>query len=315
MFCEIAQTAAYFARNFYESFILNPGPFFTEKDYPDLTGHKWLVTGATGGIGFDVAKLLLGQGAEVWLVGRNEAKLRNTQDRLFQVLPSAKVHFLVIDYSDLRTVKPAVEKLHSETKYLNGIIHNAAVMFVPPGSVTKQGIEETVGVNNLATALLQDLLDPFIENAPDGRIVWLSSAAHANATWNGFNPDLVGKLGPHGNYFMSKALDYIMAVQWSKRHPNSSVKSLAVHPGVIKSDLSRHMSSFQQKITAFLYWDTIYGAKTVVVGALDPSLPNNSYIIPFGRPATVRPDVYESAHNERGVEAVAWVESKIAPFK
>lgn len=315
MLGDIAGRLAFYAKAFYEANLTNAGPFFTEKDYPDLTGQKWLVTGATGGIGFDVAKILLGQGAELWLVGRSELKLQSTIKSLQQHFPSAKIHFAIIDYTDLRTVKPAIEKLHTETKVLNGIIHNAGVMLVPEGSVTKQGFEETIGVNNLATALLQDLLDPFIENVPNGRIVWLSSAGHIGAPKYGFNSELVGNVSIAKSYFMSKALDYILAVQWTKKHPNSSVKSLAVHPGIIKSDLARHTSALQQKITSPLYWDTIYGARTVIVGALDPKLANNVYVIPFGRPGSVRPDVYESAHGDHGVAAVAWIESKIAPFK
>lgn len=311
----IIENFSFLVKVFYEAYLTNAESSFTEKDYPDLTGQKWLVTGATGGIGFDVAKILLNQGAEVWLVGRSEVKLQSTVNSLRQQIPTSKVHFVIIDYTDLRSIKPAVEKLHGETKILNGIVHNAGVMLVPKGSVTKQGYEETIGVNNLATALLQDLLDPLIENVPNGRIVWLSSSGHLAAPKYGFGPELVGKISAAKSYFMSKALDYILAVQWTKRHPNSSVKSIAVHPGVIKSDLARHTPAIQQKITAPIYWDTIYGAKTVIVGALDSKLANNVYVIPFGRPGLVRPDVYETAHGERGVEAVAWIESKIAPFK
>lgn len=315
MLGEIVETLTFFAKFSYEAMLTNPGPFFTEKDYPDLTGQKWLVTGATGGIGLDVSKLLLGQGAEVWLVGRSQTKLDSATKTLQQQFPSGKIRYIIIDYTDLRSVKPAVEQLRGEVDHLNGIIHNAGVMFVPKGSVTKQGYEETIGVNNLATSLLQDLLDPLIENVPNGRIVWLSSVGHVASPKNGFNPELVGKTSAQGSYFMSKALDYISAVQWTKKHPNSPVKSVAVHPGAIKSDLARHMSSFERTITAPIHWDTIYGARTVVVGALDPKIANNVYVIPFGRPGLVRPDVYETAHGERGIEAVAWIESKIAPFK
>lgn len=305
----------FYGRLFQENVLSRSGPFFTDKDYPDLTGQKWLVTGATGGIGFDVAKILLSKNAEVWLVGRSETKLEKAVKLLEQQFRSAKVHTLLIDYTDLSTVKPAVEKLRGEIDQLNGIIHNAGVMFVPEGSVTKQGIEETIGVNNVATTLLQDLLDPLIENVPNGRIVWLSSGVQIVAPKNGFDPAKVGKLSTTNNYFMSKALDYIMSVQWTKRHPDSTVKSVSIHPGIIKSDLSRHMPDIQKKIFAPLYQDTIQGARTVIVGALDPNIENNVYLIPHGRPGAVRPDIVETANGERGVNAMKWIENRISPFK
>jgi 3-oxoacyl-[acyl-carrier protein] reductase len=48
----------------------------------DLTGKSALVTGASGGIGGAVARLLHGQGAAVALAGRNEASLRKLADEL-----------------------------------------------------------------------------------------------------------------------------------------------------------------------------------------------------------------------------------------
>lgn len=305
----------FYGQFFYENLIASSKPTFTEKDYPDLTGKKWLVTGATGGIGLEVVKLLLSKNADVWLVGRSETKLDNSTKSLQQNYTSSKVHTLLIDYNDLATVKPAVEKLRKEVDLLDGIIHNAGILLAPEGSVTEQGIEQTIGVNAVAPGLLQDLLDPLIENVPNGRIVWLSSGGQMMSPTNGFDPNLVGKLSPGKNYFMSKALEYIMAVQWTKRHPNSSVKSVSVHPGVIKSDLSRNMPNYQKKILSFLYSETIEGAKTVVASALDPNIGNNLYLVPYGKPGVVRPDIVESAHGKRGADAVEWVESKIASFR
>lgn len=253
MLGQIGESLAFYGKIFNEFTFSNSGPFFTENDYPDLTGQKWLVTGATGGIGFDVAKLLLSKNADVWLVGRSETKLGSAVKSLQEQFSGGKIHTLLIDYTDLGSVKPAVDQLRVEVDQLNGIVHNAGVMFVPEGSVTKQGIEETIGVNNVATSLLQDLLDPLIENVTNGRIVWLSSGVQIAAPNNGFDPELVGKVSPTKSYTMSKALDYIMSIQWTKRHPNSSVKSISVHPGVIKSDLWRHMPEIQKKNYLLLF--------------------------------------------------------------
>lgn len=299
----------------YISLLTSSEPVIKESEYPELTGLKWLVTGATGGIGYEVVKILLRQGAEVWLVGRSDTKLHSVLLDLKQHFPSAKLHSARIDYLDLSTVKPAVEQLFKETNHFNGIIHNAGVMLVPKGSVTKQGYEETIGVNNFATTLLQDLLDPLIVNVPNGRIVWLSSLAHMGAPPHGLDVTLPETGSPTSIYCMSKALDYIASVQWTKNHPTSSVKSISVHPGVIRSDLTRHMSGLELKFQHMIQWDTGYGARTVAAAALYDNAANNDYYVPFGKPGLVRADIYEAARNERGVAAMDWIEGKIAGFK
>lgn len=299
----------------YISLLTSSEPVISESEYPSLTGKKWLVTGATGGIGFELVRILLRLGAEVWLVGRSEAKLKNAELRFKQEFANAKLHSIIIDYTDLSTVKPAAEQLLKETDYLDGIIHNAGVMLVPKGSVTKQGFEETLGVNNFATTLLQDLIDPLIVNVPNGRIVWLSSLAHMGAPLHGLDVTLPETGSPTDIYCMSKALDYFAAVQWSKKHPESSVKSISVHPGVIRSDLTRHMSGLELKFQHTIQWDTGYGARTVAAAALYDKAANNDYYVPFGKPGLVRADIYEAARNERGVAAMDWVEGKIAKYK
>lgn len=292
----------------YQSLLTNPGPFLT--DYPSLVGQKWIVTGATGGIGLEIAKVLAKQGAELWIVGRNVEKLNAVKQQL-----GGSVHIVVIDYKDLATVKPAVEKIKQETDHFDGIIHNAGVMMVPRDSVTVQGLEETVGVNNVATQYLQNELDPLIVNVPKGRIVWLSSLAHALAPKDGFDLRVLAGGNTSTIYAMSKAWDYFQALAWTRNHPASTVKSIAVHPGVIKSDLMRTCSRFEKLMMVAISYDTPVGALAPLYAALYPDVENNDYIIPYGRPGIVRPDIYRAARGESGEAAVAWINEQIKKFE
>ena len=47
---------------------------FSERDIPDLAGKTALVTGATGGLGYETARMLAEHGARVILAGRNADK-------------------------------------------------------------------------------------------------------------------------------------------------------------------------------------------------------------------------------------------------
>lgn len=302
--------AKYYASLPYNLLWTDAGPFFKPEDYPDLGGQVWIVTGATSGIGIEIAKTLLKQHAKVYLVGRSQQKLDDTVKLLKAQFSQASIDTLLIDYADLNTVEPAVNVFKSKESKLNGVFHNAGVMNVPRGSKTKQGIELTLGVNNVATQYLQELLDPLVLATPKARIVWLSSLAHIGAPYGGFDTAWL-TAGPERLYAMSKATDYIQAVQWSARHPDADVLSVAVHPGVIKSELTRTTNPVMKMLTSPFYYDTPYGALSPVYAGLSPDVKNNDYIIPFGRVGAVRPDIYEAARGPKGKAAVQWIEEQI----
>lgn len=258
------------------------------------------MTGATSGIGIEISKILLKQHAKVYILGRSEEKLRKTSKLLSDQFPFENIDTLKADYADLSTIEPAANDFKSKETKLNGIFHNAGVMNVPKGTYTKQKIEMTIGVNNVATQYLQDLLDPVILATPKSRIVWLSSFAHVCAPRNGFNPKSIDKSSPAALYAMSKAMVYIQAMQWSKRHPDADTFSLSVHPGVIRSELTRTTNAFMSKAIGLFTYDTPYGALSPMFAGLAPNAKNNDYIVPFGRPGPVRPDIYEAARNGEG---------------
>ena len=309
------ESLKFFVKLIHNSWLSDPGPFFKADAFPKLNGQKWLVTGATGGIGLEIAKVLAKLGAELWLVGRNPEKLAAAQQELKSSTGNASISTLVIDYTDLATVKPAVETLKQQTTSLNGIIHNAGVMNVPTGSKTEQGIELTVGVNNVATQLLQDLMDPLIVNVRNARILWLSSLGHTLAPRGGFDLSVLESRSPPAIYGMSKAWDYIQAVQWTLNHPESPVKSIAVHPGVIKSDLTRTSTWYERKIINLISYDTHLGALPPLYAALYPSAKNNDYIVPFGRPGPVRPDIYRAARGDEGIAVVRWIHEQLKNYE
>ena len=57
-------------------------PAFTAADIPDQTGKTAIVTGATGGLGYETARMLAGAGARVILAGRNAGKGADAMARI-----------------------------------------------------------------------------------------------------------------------------------------------------------------------------------------------------------------------------------------
>lgn len=162
-----------------------PKPHFTETHVPDLTGKVYVVTGANTGIGKEVAQILYGRNATVWIAARNKDKSLGAIEGIKQQHPASKgtLKFVRLDLADLTTIsESAREILESETR-LDVLFNNAGVMDPPQGSKTKQGYELQLGTNCLGHHLFTKLLTPLLKStaktAPKDsvRVVWVSSSA------------------------------------------------------------------------------------------------------------------------------------------
>ncbi len=80
---------------------------FTLQDIPDLSGRTVLVTGATGGLGFETGLALASAGAMVLIGGRNEGKGKDAVDKVTESVPSSqgRVSFAMIDHCSLASIR------------------------------------------------------------------------------------------------------------------------------------------------------------------------------------------------------------------
>jgi retinol dehydrogenase-12 len=116
-----------------------PTPTFTEKTISNLQGKVCLVTGASTGLGFELAKILYSKGAKVYVGARSESKISlaiaSIQDTTKSV--SGELKGFCLDLGDLAAVKAAVARFLAEESRLDVLVHNAGVMMPPAGSKTK----------------------------------------------------------------------------------------------------------------------------------------------------------------------------------
>lgn len=129
---------------------LFPGkPTFTEDDIPDQSGKVFMVTGGNAGCGFELVKILYSKGATVYMASRSKTKAEEAIKSIKATTstPTGNVILLVIDLSDLTTIKPAVELFAARESKLDVLWNNAGIGIVPAGSKTKQGYELTMGTN------------------------------------------------------------------------------------------------------------------------------------------------------------------------
>lgn len=135
-----------------------------------------LITGATDGIGFETAKMLVSQRHHVLLHGRNPAKLAEVEKTLSQLSGDACVESYVADLSNMKNVETLIRDVAERHGKLDVLINNAGV-YNTPTQFTADGLDIRFAVNTIAPYLLTKELLPLLE--PAGRVVNLSSAAQA----------------------------------------------------------------------------------------------------------------------------------------
>jgi NAD(P)-dependent dehydrogenase (short-subunit alcohol dehydrogenase family) len=202
----------------------------------DLSGRTALVTGVSAGLGVETARALTSVGARVVGAARDLDKARAALDGL-------DVELVHLDLADLDSVRRAAAEVLDRVPALHVLVNNAGVM-APPLTRTAQGFELQLGTNHLGHFLLTRLLEPALKAAAPSRVVNVSSRGHLRA---GLDVD-----DPHWRtrdydkwkaYGQSKTANVLFAVELEKRWGADGVHAYALHPGVIPTELSRHLTS------------------------------------------------------------------------
>ncbi len=240
-----------------------------------LEGKTAIVTGATAGIGVESARVLAKGGASVVLAVRN-VKAGEELAQRFRA-DGGRAEVLPLDLSDLESVR-AFAKAWGE-RPLHILLNNAGVMATPKGE-TKQGFETQVGTNHLGHFLLTTLLLPQLQ--PGARVVSVSSDLHRA----GKGARLLAAVekqptsySPFGAYGDSKLANVLFTQALAKRLPDG-VDAFSLHPGVINTSLSRHMTgplgAMWRSVASVFMKSIAQGAATSVYGAVAPELKGRS---------------------------------------
>jgi NAD(P)-dependent dehydrogenase (short-subunit alcohol dehydrogenase family) len=212
-----------------------------------LVGRVAVVTGASAGLGVETARVLAGAGATVVLLARDAAKLAPVLEQLAAALPQAQLDSAIVDLADLDSVRGCAAELLERYPRIHLLINNAGVMACPQLR-TAQGFEMQFGTNHLGHFLLTGLLLPALlaaaeEGGGESRVVSLSSSGHKLAAADLQDPNFertdYDKFIAYGQ---SKSANSLFAVGLDRRFKDRSVRAFAVHPGMIMTDLGRHMS-------------------------------------------------------------------------
>lgn len=206
-----------------------------------LAGKNILVTGCNSGLGQEALRVFALRGATVLGTARSLDKAKAACSAVGgHTLPFA------CELAEPASVRACVAAVKATGLRLDVILCNAGIMALPRLSqslgIELQFLTNHIGHFILVTGLLDQLSD-------DGRVVMLSSAAHKMAPKAGIEFDnLSGERDYNAwkQYGQSKLANLLFAKELARRFAGSRRTANAVHPGVIQTNLGRHMNPVAQ---------------------------------------------------------------------
>src|SRR5258706_2837461 len=148
-----------------------------QAEIPSQLGRTAVVTGATGGLGYETALALAKAGAEVILTGRDDQKGQSAIEKIGREVIGAKLSYEHLDLANLASIADFARRMHTRQS-LDLLINNAGVMALPRRQTTADGFEMQFGTNHLSHFALTAQLIPLLRRASGARVVSVSSPAH-----------------------------------------------------------------------------------------------------------------------------------------
>lgn len=209
-------------------------------DGVDLSGKRILVTGVSAGLGVETARALVSHGAHVVGAARDLAKAeRATAEVRAAAGNGGGFELIELDLASFDSIRAATDKLNAEGKPFDVVICNAGVM-APPFGKTADGFETQFGTNHLGHFLFVNRIANLLK--PGSRLVNLASSGHRMSDVDLEDPNFERTpYEPWAAYGRSKTANILFAVEFDRRHRDRGVRAIAVHPGVIRTELSRHL--------------------------------------------------------------------------
>jgi NAD(P)-dependent dehydrogenase (short-subunit alcohol dehydrogenase family) len=198
-------------------------------------GEVALVTGATRGIGREIAAQLADRGMRVYAAGRD----RRRGGELERALHEYDVRFVELDVTMQSQVDAAVERIDQESGRLDVLVNNAGVVVewgVPPAAVSAHHMRTALEVNVIGAVAVTHACLPLLRRAPGARIVNLSSPLGSMTLLT----DPAHPAASRGllAYSSSKAALNAVTVLYAHALRDEGIAVNAVNPGLVPTDLN-----------------------------------------------------------------------------
>jgi NAD(P)-dependent dehydrogenase (short-subunit alcohol dehydrogenase family) len=239
-----------------------------------LDGKTAVVTGASSGLGLEIARGLAAGGASVILACRDLGRGRAAADSIRAGLPGAALAVELLDLASLASVRSFAQRLVTERPRLDILVNNAGGWSQQPER-SRDGIELIWATNVLGPHLLTRLLLPTLQAGGAGRIVNLSSTVAGGLDLG--DPEY--KTRPFDGfkaYSQSKQANRMLTWSLAARLAGRGATANAMSPGLVKTNLNRNIRGPLKLVFSVVVplfgKSPAKGADTALWLASDPSL-------------------------------------------
>jgi NAD(P)-dependent dehydrogenase (short-subunit alcohol dehydrogenase family) len=241
----------------------------------DLTGRRAIVTGGYSGIGLPTALALARAGAHVTVPARNLHKARDSLG------DAANIDLAPLDLMQPAAIDAFANNWLAGNPRLDLLVCNAAIMACPLERDAR-GYESQFATNHLGHFQLICRLWPALVAAGGARVVMLSSLGHRITPVDFDDPNFERReYNKWQAYGQAKTANSLCAVSVDQLGEAAGIRSFAVHPGGIMTDLQRSLPRDEQVAMGWISADGVLnerfktveqGAATTVWAATSPQL-------------------------------------------
>jgi retinol dehydrogenase 12 len=206
-----------------------------------LDGKVAIVTGANTGIGYETALDFAKRGSRVILACRDIEKAKKSVESIIISSKNKNVDAEKLDLADMSSITDFCRRMNTKLTRLDILVNNAGIATCPYWK-TKDNFEMQFGTNHLGHFLLTNLLLDLLKSTPSSRVVNVSSRAHKRGIGMNWD-DLMWekRYHPMEAYAQSKLANILFTKELAKRLEGTSVTTYSLHPGVVRTELTRYM--------------------------------------------------------------------------
>lgn len=201
-----------------------------------MQGKAVLISGANSGIGRETTRALAQEDAAIVMACRNLAKAQTVCEIIKRESGNRQIEVMHLDLASLASIRGFTGTLAQKYRRLDVLLNNAGT-FSMTRQETEDGFEMTMGVNHLGTFLLTHLVLPQLEQAPEARIINVSSNAHFQGQIDLEDLNLERKYQGFKAYANSKLANVMFTLDLADRLQDTGVTVNAVHPGHVNTGM------------------------------------------------------------------------------
>lgn len=234
-----------------------------------------LVTGVTGAIGKATALELAKNNCKVILLARNEAKLNQVKADIMKSTGNNDIDIVVADLSEPTSIRKATAEIKKKYATLNALI-NVAAIFKKERAVNSQGHELMFATNHLGPFVLTNELLDLLKAGKPARVVTVSAPSTTKIKFDDISGKEKFSAGFLGAFGASKMMNLMFTYTLARRLEGTGVTTSVMHPGLVKSDLTKDMPAFLKFIFKLMSGSPDKAAKMLCSLAIDSQYNNSN---------------------------------------